>query len=105
MTKQVDSDTYAAVLASLEEQPVLTWACDIAGVSRQSVYVKLKEDPEFAVNLAKAKAKGQAKRLPGVSDERVLSWSDREAFGLRDIKQVEGDVTINVSAKLADRVS
>jgi len=97
MAEHVHPDTYDRFLDALREQPIVQWACDLAGVSRASLYAKRKADPEFDFKVRQAKAEGQRKRLGGASDERVLSWSDRETFGLRqeiDAK-VEG-VTVNI---------
>ena len=92
-------DTYEQVIAHLREQPILKWACDLAGISRQSVYEKMENDADFRVRLRAAKAEGQRKRLKGVSDERVLAWSDPETFSLRREHKVEpsGDFTLVVA--------
>ncbi len=83
MADQVDPDTYDRVLDALREHPIINWACDLAGVSRQSLHTKRQADPEYDFKVRQAKAEGQRKRIGGASDERVLSWSDRETFGLR----------------------
>ena len=64
-------DAYEQGIGHLREQPIIKWACDLAGVSRQCVYEKMERDAGFRVRLRAAKAEGQRQRLKGVSDERA----------------------------------
>ena len=82
-------DAHEQISAHPREQPILKWACDLAGGSRQSVYEKMERDVDFRVSLRAANAEGQRQRLKGVSDERVLAWSDPERFTLRRDHKVE----------------
>ena len=91
------SAEYQVVLAQLELIPVITWACNYAGVTRQAFHAKRQRDAEFDIEVRKAVARGQLVQLPKCSPERILSWSDPETFGLHSSVDVQGGVVVNIT--------
>lgn len=89
-------DAHKAVLKYLKQHPILAWACDRAGISRASVYEKIKSDAKYAQEIANAKAVGQGKLIPQASPDRILAWSDPDTFSLKQEHKVEGAVSVRI---------
>jgi hypothetical protein len=100
-------DAYREVVALLKVHPILTWACQTAGISRQAVYKRMASDDNYRREIQQAKAVGQEPLLAKCSPERILTWSDPETFSNRQtIEHERGcEVVIQVSDKLRDRLA
>ena len=89
-------DEYEKLIGFLEQVPILKWACHRAKLHPSSVYEKMKNNPDLEVRIREAQAVGQGRFIPGASPDRILSWSDPEAFSLKQEHSVESDITVNI---------
>ena len=100
-------DAYREVVTLLKAHPILKWACELAGVSRQSVYKRMGADDNYRREIRQAKAVGQEPLLAKCSPERILTWSEPEVFTNRQTVAYEQTtpVVIEVSSRLRDRLA
>ena len=89
-------DEWVELLKFLKECPILKWACHRAKLHPSSVYERMKTNPDVERDVREAQAIGQGRFIPGASPDRILAWSDPEAFSLKQEHSVEADITVNI---------
>lgn len=97
-------DAYDVIVEYLKEIPILSWACERAGISRQAVYEMMDRDEEIRAKIDIARAIGEEKQIKQVSPERILAWARPDRYTntqKHEISGVDGG-PLMVSAALAE---
>ena len=89
-------ELYEELIKFLQQVPILKWACHRAKLAPASVYEMMKRNPDLEIRIREAQAIGQGRFVPGASPDRILSWSDPEAFSLKNEHSVESEITVNI---------